>query len=90
MHVNNCVFCGVQDKVLENTQCFAIYDRFPVSKGHLLIIPKRHFSSYFDSTKEELTRFNEMIFEARERLNSIYNPDGYNIGTRISELFSNQ
>jgi len=54
MHESNCVFCNDQDKILENYKCFTIYDRFPVNKGHMLVIPKRHFSNYFDSTKEEL------------------------------------
>jgi diadenosine tetraphosphate (Ap4A) HIT family hydrolase len=52
----------------------------------MLIIPKRHFSSYFDSTKEELAGFSEMIFEARERLNSLFNPNGYNIGINCGEV----
>ena len=86
MRKTNCVFCEDQDKVLENSKCYAIYDRFPVNKGHILIIPKRHFSSYFDATKEELEEFNEMIFEAQEKLNSIYNPDAYNIGINCGEV----
>jgi diadenosine tetraphosphate (Ap4A) HIT family hydrolase len=86
MHKTNCVFCDDQDKVLENSKCFAIYDRFPVNKGHILIIPKRHFSSYFDATKEELVGFDELIFEAQKSLNSIYNPDGYNIGINCGEV----
>jgi diadenosine tetraphosphate (Ap4A) HIT family hydrolase len=86
MHVNNCVFCGDQDKVLENTQCFAIYDRFPVSKGHMLIIPKRHFPNYFEATKDELVGLDKMIFEAQKKINSIYNPDGYNIGINCGEV----
>ena len=86
MHKSNCVFCKAQDKILENSKCFAIYDRFPVSKGHMLIIPKRHFSSYFDSTKEELMGFNEMILAAQKELDSIYNPDGYNIGINCGEV----
>ena len=80
MRKTNCVFCEKQDKILENSTCFAIYDRYPVNNGHILIIPKRHFSSYFEATKEELEEFNEMIFEVRNSLDSIYSPDGYNVG----------
>ena len=86
MHKTNCVFCEEQDKILENSKCFAIYDRFPVSKGHLLIIPMRHFPNYFEATKDELAGFNEMVFEAQERLNSLYSPDGYNIGINCGEV----
>ena len=76
----DCIFCNKQDVILEGKECYTRLDKFPVSKGHTLIIPKRHFPSYFDATKEELVEFDEMIFEAQKRLNSLYNPDGYNIG----------
>jgi diadenosine tetraphosphate (Ap4A) HIT family hydrolase len=85
MRIANCVFCGELDKVLENSECYTVYDKFPVNKGHVLIIPKRHFSSYFDATKSELMKFNQMIFEAQKRLDSIFNPDGYNIGINSGE-----
>ena len=85
MSKTNCVFCEEQDKVLENTKCFAIYDRFPVNIGHILIIPKRHYCSYFDSTKDEFMEFNQMILAAQKKLDSIYNPEGYNIGVNCGE-----
>ena len=37
-----------KDKILEDKFAFAIYDAFPVSKGHSLIIPKRIVFSVFD------------------------------------------
>ncbi|MCP5347110.1 MAG: HIT domain-containing protein [Gammaproteobacteria bacterium] len=33
---------------LSNEFVFAIYDGFPISKGHTLIIPIRHLQSFFD------------------------------------------
>ena len=85
-NMTNCVFCEEQNKAIESPICFAIYDKFPVSKGHLLIIPKRHFSNYFEATKDELAGFNDMVFEAQRKLNSIYNPDGYNLGINCGEV----
>ena len=49
----NCIFCEIKDYILENDLAYAIFDKFPATKGHMLIIPKRHVSNFFDITKEE-------------------------------------
>lgn len=48
-----CIFCEISDFVLENELDGAFYDKFPVSEGHLLIIPKNHRSDYFDLSQVE-------------------------------------
>ena len=40
-------------KIIENENAFAIYDGFPVSKGHVLVIPKRVVAEIFDLNDEE-------------------------------------
>ena len=42
-----------KEKIQENKFAFAIYDGFPVSKGHSLVIPKRIVSSVFDLNDDE-------------------------------------
>ena len=44
--VSDCVFCKIADRgeavAYENEYIFVRFDKFPVSSGHSLIIPKRH------------------------------------------------
>lgn len=82
-----CLFCNFDKKeyVLENELAFVIYDKFPVNKGHALVIPKRHFESYFDITNEELLKINELIKKIKDILIKEYNPDGFNIGINIGK-----
>ena len=47
-------FLEVKERIFENSIGFVIYDKFAVSKGHCLIIPKREYPDYFDSTDEEI------------------------------------
>ena len=35
----NCIFCMIKEYVLENDLAYAIFDKTPVNKGHMLIIP---------------------------------------------------
>lgn len=83
----DCLFCNFDKKeyVLENELAFVIYDKFPVNKGHALVIPKRHFESYFDITNEELLKINELIKNMKDILIETYKPDGFNIGINIGK-----
>lgn len=78
----SCIFCQKQKEeyIAENELCFAIYDHFPVNKGHALIIPKRHFDNFFDATEEEIAAIYNLIHEVKKKLDSELKPDGYNIG----------
>ena len=51
-------FLEVKERIFENSVGFVIYDKFAVSKGHCLIIPKREYADYFDSTDEEIIGLN--------------------------------
>ena len=50
----SCPFCTLDNSriILSNTHAIAIYDGFPISPGHALIIPKRHIASLFESTNK--------------------------------------
>ncbi|MCF0149512.1 MAG: HIT family protein [Clostridium sp.] len=82
-----CIFCNYneKEKVAENHLAFAIYDNFPVNEGHVLIIPKRHFSSFLEATEEEVLAIYDLIHKVKGILDNKYNPTGYNIGINIGE-----
>ena len=67
-------------RIFENSIGFVIFDNFPVSEGHSLIIPKRVYPNYFDSTEEEVRGLNELIFQTKNYLDKKFEPQGYNIG----------
>lgn len=54
--------------VNQNNLALWIYDKFPVSGGHSLIIPKRHFSGYFDITQAEVNAVNELLHLAKDEI----------------------
>lgn len=84
----DCIFCEKLNKneyILENELAVAIFDAFPVNKGHMLIIPKRHFASFFEATSQEVLSCMELVNKAKQYLDNEYNPDGYNIGINVGE-----
>ncbi len=87
--MNDCPFCNINnakdDIVWESKHSIAILDRYPVSTGHTLVIPKRHVKSYFDLTQDEIVDLWSMVNNVKEALDYMYEPDGYNIGINIGE-----
>ena len=80
-----CPFCnrGELKIILENELAFAIYDKYPVQKGHLLIIPKEHIVTYFDASEEQILAMHELIQKGKKLLDNEFKPDGYNIGVNV-------
>jgi diadenosine tetraphosphate (Ap4A) HIT family hydrolase len=70
---------------LENEHAIAIYDGYPVSKGHSLVVPKKIIHSIFQLKNEEYLGCFELVREVREFLKNQYNPDGFNIGINNGE-----
>lgn len=85
MTITDCPFCEVSDSeiVLNNELCFARWDKFPVSDGHALIIPFRHFSNYFDATQHEKNAIWSLVEDMKHEIRQEHSPDGYNIGVNI-------
>ncbi len=83
----DCVFCHLpkSDILLENDLAVAFFDHFPVSKGHTLIIPKRHCKTYFDLAEDEIKAIFDLSKKLKEYLDNLYHPDGYNIGFNVEE-----
>lgn len=80
-----CLFCNYDKKeyVAENEFAFAIYDHFPVNKGHVLIIPKRHFENFFDAKEEEVCAIYDLMHTVKSIIDKELKPDGYNVGINI-------
>jgi diadenosine tetraphosphate (Ap4A) HIT family hydrolase len=77
-----CPFCTLPPGriVASNAHALVIRDGFPVSRGHTLIIPRRHVGSFFDVTAEERTALFAQLDNAKAALDKEFAPDGYNIG----------
>lgn len=81
-----CPFCNLSPKVeliSESKDAVAFYDGYPVSKGHTLIIPKRHVSNYFDLTDQEQQSLWRMVNHCKSIISKKFNPDGFNIGINV-------
>ena len=79
---DNCPFCNPDlDRVwFENEIGTVLWDAFPVSSGHSLVVPKRHFASIYELPQEDQAALWKLVAEARQQLQDELHPDGFNIG----------
>ena len=90
--MDNCPFCNIEktaDKsriVYQDDTWIAIYDNYPVSEGHVLLIPKRHVETFFNLNMIELGSLGVTIGIIKMILDKKFHPDGYNIGTNCGEV----
>ena len=64
-----------------NALCFAIPDHKPASRGHLLIITRRHVATWFDCTLPEQNDLMALVNQAKTLLDQQLDPqpDGYQV-----------
>jgi diadenosine tetraphosphate (Ap4A) HIT family hydrolase len=76
---------GDETRELIVATVFSFYDKFPVSKVHSLIVPKRLVSNYFDLTLKEQTACWIVANKVKTILQEKYNLDSFNVGMNINE-----
>ena len=85
----DCVFCGLAadsgDHIYDDANCYVILDINPVSKGHMLVITKKHYENMLEVPKDELSLCFSVAQDfaglAMEKLGA----KGVNVGTNIGE-----
>jgi superfamily II DNA or RNA helicase/diadenosine tetraphosphate (Ap4A) HIT family hydrolase/HKD family nuclease len=66
--------------LVANRSAFVIADRFPVSRGHALVVPRRVISTWWEATDAERADLLALVDEVKRRLDAELAPDGYNVG----------
>jgi diadenosine tetraphosphate (Ap4A) HIT family hydrolase len=82
----NCPFCERNHSILTETKLsFAIFDNFPVSRGHTLVIPKRHVATVWELTGDEYTDIFDLVTQVKNIIQNEFSPQGLNIGINCGE-----
>ena len=81
----NCPFCNISESRIVSSDDIVVVvrDKYPVSAGHTLIIPRRHVADYFDLTEAEHYAMHEMLLFQRKDLQEELKPHGFNVGVNV-------
>jgi diadenosine tetraphosphate (Ap4A) HIT family hydrolase len=81
----DCELCERTEVLVENELAHARYDSHSLSRGHVLVIPKRHVAGFFDMSAEEQAAVLQLLAQARQLIQAEHSPDGYNIGVNVGK-----
>lgn len=85
----SCPFCDIPaaERIIEGRLIVGVFDRFPLSPGHLLLLPRRHVETWFEATEEEQIALMRAVDDAVRMIEAQADrrPDGYNVGFNAGE-----
>ncbi len=83
--MSDCIFCKIIDgeipsaKVYEDEYVYAFLDISQVTKGHTLVIPKKHSANIFETDAEIASEVFARIPKIANAIKDTYNPQGMNL-----------
>ena len=83
-----CIFCNMPKNriFIENEYGYGIWDAYPVTSLHTLIIPRRHAIDWFELTQTELLACDDLLRRARSKiLRDDAGVTGFNIGANCGK-----
>lgn len=84
--MDNCLFCKIVSKelpnytVYEDTTVLAFLDIHPCSKGHTVVIPKKHCDRVSEMNESDWLALNAGLKKTAQKIQAVLNPDGMNMG----------
>jgi histidine triad (HIT) family protein len=83
--MDGCTFCNISSHeiraeiLFENEVVMAFLDHRPISEGHSLVIPKKHFTDIFDVDADTLCEVYRVAKVTATAIDQVYHPSGINI-----------
>lgn len=84
--MSDCLFCKIINKeipakiIYEDDNCVVFLDINPNTKGHSLVVPKKHTSDFTNLTDQEAGDFASLVHKIAPKIISALDADGYNLG----------
>ncbi|MFD1017763.1 HIT family protein [Thalassobacillus hwangdonensis] len=81
----DCIFCKIIEgeipsaKVYEDEDVYAFLDISQVTKGHTLVIPKKHVKNIYETDAETAEKLFARVPRIAEGIKQAFNPNGMNV-----------
>ena len=83
--MNDCELCRPEEVLFESDFAYVRYDNHPLSRGHVIVVPKRHVANFFEMSGAEQGSVLALMNRAHRFISEKYKPDGYNIGANVGK-----
>ena len=84
--IGTCRFCELVLEVADEGSIVLLNDKFPVSRGHTLLVPKRHVVDPFELGEDEIVEVQRLLRRLRvQLLQEDPTIQGFNVGFNSGE-----
>ena len=83
--MDNCIFCKIiageipSAIIFEDEEFKAILDRFPGNIGHVLVLPKKHYSNIFDIDEDVAGRLFRLATKIAKNMKEVLGFEAMNV-----------
>jgi len=83
---NSCIFCSIiagdipSAQVYRDSDFLVIMDKYPINKGHTLVIPVKHYDTLLHMPPAEVGRLYAAVPAVAKAVVSAVGADGFNVG----------
>lgn len=83
--MDNCIFCKIiageipSAVIFEDEEFKAILDRFPGNIGHVLVLPKKHYSNIFDIDEDVAGRLFKLATKIAKNMKEVLGFEAMNV-----------
>ncbi len=87
-----CIFCKIVEKkipakiIFDDEKTLAFLDIKPVNPGHILVIPKKHYSSIEEISEEDLCAVISLLKKMGKRIKEKLGYEGYNVNLNNDKI----
>ena len=81
-----CIFCSIINgssegiTVYDNDHFLVLMDKYPISHGHTLVIPKKHYDNLLIMPSDEVGKLYSLVSIIAKAVVSAVSADGFNVG----------
>jgi ATP adenylyltransferase len=91
---SRCVFCAGEADLSDPERLLlgvypnsvALMNRYPYNNGHVLVAPRRHVSTLWDLSPEELRELFSLVSQGGRVLKDTFGAEGMNVGMNLGKV----
>ena len=83
--MSDCELCRPEELLFESDFAYVRYDSHSLSRGHVLVVPRRHVAGFFDMSAAEQGSVLALLNRAKKLIDKKHSPAGYNIGVNVGK-----
>lgn len=92
--MSSCPFCQIvrrespAEVIYETEDTLAFFPTEPATRGHTMVIPKRHVQSFLEADPSDVQPLGLAVLKVSRALQKVLNPEGMNLITSAGEAAS--